>query len=448
MSLRSRIVLTVTAVFAVVSGLAGWLMLNRAETSLETAFDRATRTRANWLLSLISVDPIVIPLPTAAERMRVVYETDEQTRELFRSPRFPDARPFSDPRPGPPDGPHRKGHRPYRPGQTYRVVTTESLSEQTDGRLTLMLGVPDASLRADTAQLRWGFGLGWLLSLVLAFTAGYGLAGWLLLPIQRIVNQADTITNAATIDPIVLPDTRDELYHLTDTLNRMLARIRESVELQRNFFGAAAHELRTPLTVMKTGLEVTLNSRQTNESTAPFLRGQLDEVSRLTRLLDEFLTLSRPDDLAQPLKIVPVNLPDLIRHCLVQLATVASDYDVTTTFNSTTPPDSTLLTDATKLEHVLLNLVENAVKYAVPGSVVRIGLRQSRGYSIEVQNQTLRESGPTLDLMQPYFRADPLKEGHGLGLWISYRLTTLLGGQLRLSWHDSLFTSELMLPGD
>src|ERR671933_396694 len=91
MNLRSRIVLAVAIVFAGISLLTGWLMLNRVETSLQTAFDRATKTRAGWLLSLVSVDPVVVPLPAGSERMRVVYETYGHTRELFQSPGYTDA---------------------------------------------------------------------------------------------------------------------------------------------------------------------------------------------------------------------------------------------------------------------------------------------------------------------------------------------------------------------
>ncbi|RYF51268.1 MAG: HAMP domain-containing protein, partial [Cytophagaceae bacterium] len=239
MSLRSRIVLAVTAVFAGISLLAGWLMLNHAETSLQTAFDRALQTRAQWLLSMVSVDPVILPLPTNQERMRVTYHAYGHTRELFQSPGFPD-KSVSD-----------RSQDPNR--FSYRAVTAQTTTEQApDGQIRLTLSVPDISLHQDINQLRWVFGLGWLLSLALAFGAGYIVAGWLLRPIQSIVDQANAISNATTSSQITLPKSRDELYQLTDTLNRMLERIRENVDLQRNFFGAAAHELRTPLTIMKT----------------------------------------------------------------------------------------------------------------------------------------------------------------------------------------------------
>lgn len=454
MSLRSRIVLAVAVVFAVVGGLAGGLMLRQAELGLETAFDRAVRTRAGWLLSLVGVDPIVIPLPADTERMRLSYQSEGRSRELFRSPGW-ESLDGSSTRPARRPHPRQPGpiHRYVRQNGTYRTVTVQSTPDQTpDGRLTLTLAVPDASLRADVSRLRWLFGLGWLLSLALAFGAGYVVAGWLLRPIQTIVGQADRISNATTADPLRLPQTRDELYALTDALNRMLARLRERVETQQNFFGAAAHELRTPLTVMKTGLDVTLRRLRTatTEPDAPtteFLAGQLDEVNRLTRLLDEFLTLSRPDDAQQPLNQTPVNVVELLQSCLDQLKTVAADYTVTIRFEPPADATFSLLTDATKLEHILLNLLENAIKYAVAGGVVTVGLSAlPAGVLITVRNQTKRESGPTLDLLQPYFRADPLKEGHGLGLWISHRLTTLLGGQLRLDWQAFVFTAELTLP--
>ncbi|KAA9356437.1 sensor histidine kinase [Larkinella humicola] len=429
MSLRSRIVLAVLAVFALISGAAGYLMLTRAEVGLQRAFDRATQTRAAWLLALVSVDPVVIPLPTETERMRVVYRSYGQRRELFRSPGFPDET-------APPS--NRTSH---------RSITVEGTPVQTpDGQLILTLAVPDESLRQDIGRLRWVFGLSWVLSLILAFGAGYGVAGWLLRPIQRIVNQVDAINNTSAIDPIELPKTRDELYHLTATLNRMLARIRESVEGQRHFFGAAAHELRTPLTVMKTGLQVTLKQSPPDAATTAFLSGQLEEVSRLTRLINEFLTLSQPDTIAPVLKLSAVDLPELLDNCLRQLASLTADYGVTTVFDRNGFSDAILQTDALKLEHILLNLIENAVKYAVSDSVVTIRLQNSGQWQVRIENRTIRESGPTLDLRQAYYRADPFKEGHGLGLWITHRLTTLLGGTLQLDWKSHTFTSELSLP--
>jgi signal transduction histidine kinase len=422
-------VLAVLAVFATISGLAGYLMLSRAEAGMQRAFDRVAQTRAEWLMTLVSVDPVVIPLPAETERMQISYGSYNQNRELFRSPDFPDS---------------LQGD-PNKP--SYRFNTVHGTSNQApEGQLTLTLAVPDKSLQQDIGRLRWVFALSWLLSLALAFGAGYGVAGWLLRPIQRIVKQVDTINSTSTIDPIELPKTRDELYQLTDTLNRMLARIRESIEGQRHFFGAAAHELRTPLTVMKTGLEVTIHRAQTDAQTTTFLAGQLDEVSRLTRLINEFLTLSQPENVAPLLKITSVDLPVLIDRCLAQLASLTAEYEVTAVFERPDFSDAVLQTDALKLEHILLNLIENAVKYAVSGSIVTVSLLQSDTWVVQIQNRTLRESGPTLDLWQPYFRADPMKEGHGLGLWITHRLTTLLGGTLKLDWQSATFTSELILP--
>lgn len=437
MNLRSRVVLAVAAVFAGVSLLAGWLMLTRTETSLQTAFDRSARTRADWLLSLVSLDPVVIPLPAEAERMRLVYENYGRSRELFRSPGWPDA-----------SGRVRTNQRHAKDQpHSYRTVTVLSSPDlSSEGRIRLSLAMPDASLRQDLSRLRWLFVLGWLSSLLLAFGAGYVVAGWLLKPIQTIVGQADSISNAITIDPIPLPTTHDELYQLADSLNRMLVRIRESAELQRNFFGAAAHELRTPLTVMKTGLEVTLNSGRADAPMGSFLAGQLEEVSRLTRLLDEFLTLSRPEESPSPLRLEEIKGNELIGRCVAKLTPLATDYGVGIRVVPVSELTQPLLTDAVKLEHILMNLLENAVKYAIPGSVIQVQFRESPDWGVRIENRTNREKGPTFDLMQPYFRADPLKEGYGLGLWISHRLTTLLGGRLHLEWQSFTFVSELTLP--
>ncbi|MBO0948646.1 sensor histidine kinase [Fibrella forsythiae] len=445
MSLRSRIVLAVAAVFAIVSAVAGSLMLSRAERSLQTAFDRATRTRANWLLSMVNTDPVMLPLPGLREQMRVTTTNYGPARELFRSPDFPN-----------PDGsPPVNRRRSQRPGtypamaDSYRMVTVESSADQfSDSHVSLTLAVPDSSLQRDIKQLRWVFGLGWLVSLVLALGAGYGAAGWLLRPIKNLVGQAAQIGKATRIDPLLLPQSQDELYELTVALNRMLDRIRYTIDTQRHFFGAAAHELRTPLAIMKTGLEVTLNSGRVAADMYPFLDGQLDEVRRLARLIDEFLTLSRPDESPPIIQFTETQLDEHLATCARQLATIAADYEVATEISTQTGPGLLVLTDAVKLDHILLNLLENAIKYAVAGSTVAVLVdgTQPSAAVIRIQNKTSRENGPTIELTAPYFQADPLKEGHGLGLWISHRLTTLLGGQLTLSWQQFRFTSELRIP--
>ncbi|WP_080239129.1 sensor histidine kinase [Spirosoma rigui] len=441
MNLRSRIVLAVATVFAAVSLLAGWLMLVRAEASLQTAFDRSVQTRASWLLSMVSVDPVIIPLPTETERMWLTEQSYGRSRELFRSPGLDTGGRVTDQPPAlTPGGDANVQH-------SYRTVTVTANRDQLPGnRIRLSLSVPDNSLRQDISRLRWVFGLGWLLSLLMAFGAGYVVASWLLKPIQTIARQADSISNAVSIDPIPLPAARDELFQLTDSLNRMLGRVRQSAELQQNFFGAAAHELRTPLAIMKTGLEVTLNRGTVDDQTAPFLTGQLDEVRRLTRLLDEFLSLSRPDSSPQPPRLDVVDVPELVDRCRTQLSTIAQDYGVFLVVESMTDSLTPLTTDALKVEHILLNLLENAIKYAVPGSAIRVYLRQTTDWTIRIQNETSQEQGPVVDLLEAYYQADPLRDGHGLGLWISHRLTALLGGQLLLNWQQFTFTSDLTLP--
>ncbi|MEZ0542070.1 sensor histidine kinase [Fibrella arboris] len=444
MSLRSRIVLAVAAVFALVSAATGSLMLGRAEQSLQTAFDRATQTRANWLLSMVSIDPVVLPLPGLREQMRLTASSAYfPTRELFKSPDFPND-----------DGSPRQ-RRFKQPGtlppvaSNYRLVTVESSADQfIDSQVRLTLAMPDGSLQRDIQELRWVFGLGWLSSLLLALAAGYGAAGWLLRPIKSLVAQAAQIGKATRIEPLTPPKSRDELYTLTVALNQMLERIQTSIDTQRHFFGAAAHELRTPLAVMKTGLEVTLSGGQAGNGLRPFLDGQLDEVRRLSRLIDEFLTLSRPDESAPLLQLSSVKVDAQVSRCLQQLTAIAADYEVATQLAIQPGPGLDLTTDAVKLDHILLNLIENAIKYGVADSTVTVTIDGTNPALavVQVQNRTSRESGPTLELTEPYFQADPLKEGHGLGLWISHRLTSLLGGQLSLSWQAFTFTSTLHIP--
>ncbi|HEV2353696.1 MAG TPA: histidine kinase dimerization/phospho-acceptor domain-containing protein, partial [Puia sp.] len=117
----------------------------------------------------------------------------------------------------------------------------------------------------------------------------YMLARLLLRPLQRVIQAARNMTTNKMRDPIPVNGTRDEVYELTVSINEMMSRIDEALQQQQNFFGSASHELKTPLAILRTELEVGLRRQGLEESVRQLLSNQLEEISRLQAIVNEFL---------------------------------------------------------------------------------------------------------------------------------------------------------------
>lgn len=426
-SLRFRITLAVTIVFVGISTLVGGLILSTVETYLIRGFDRALQSRAQELLGKVAVAPVVVPLPGESEKIRINYQYQQQNRLLFQSPDFPQGDSLT---------------------TDYRQIAVHSQPNDLEsGQVTLTLAMSMADLQQDLRSVRWKMGLSLLASLLLALLVGYGVAGWSLRPIQTIIRQTNQIETTQSITRLPLPPAQDELYTLTETLNQMLERLRSNAQLQSNFFAAAAHELRTPLTILKTGLEINLSETNVPKTIKAFLADQLDEINRLCRLLEDFLLISRSDQMPVAIRQEPVLMNALLERAQHQLEGLIGLYEVSIAVDPAFQTQLPIWTDPLKAEHILINLLENAIKYAASGSVIRVGITVLFDQVIwSVENQTEQKSNPTQALLEPFYQGDPLKQGHGLGLWLTHRLVALLGGQLTLTWKNYLFRATVSLP--
>jgi len=162
-----------------------------------------------------------------------------------------------------------------------------------------------------------------------------------------------------------VPGAQDEINRLAVTLNTMLDRIERSTSRQRTFVGDAAHELRSPLASLRLQLEIA--QRLGPEQDWPLLIGDvLVDVDRLDRLVEALLTLARMDETGGPATLEPVRLDELA-------AAVAGGYDharVPVTVDA--PGPATVAGDPDGLRRVVVNLVDNAVRYAESGVTVAV----------------------------------------------------------------------------
>jgi signal transduction histidine kinase len=281
---------------------------------------------------------------------------------------------------------------------------------------------------------------------------GYLLARQALRPVARITQTARQLSTQTLNERIGLGGPDDELRELADTFDEMLARLDAAFGSQRRFVANASHELRTPLAVIQTELDVTLSDPN---AAAEELRrmGEVvrEATNRAQRLVDALLALARLQGReGQGLELSePVVLNELIPNAVAAAQAEAAGRGITITAEG--EPVSTT-GDPRLLERVIGNLVENGVRYNVPGGWVKIeteseGVGTSRISKIIVTNSGISVQPEEVDGLFDAFRrggrARTGQRGAGLGLSIvraivdahhgSIEATALPAGGLRVA---------------
>jgi heavy metal sensor kinase len=281
--------------------------------------------------------------------------------------------------------------------------------------------------------------------LVLAATGGALTARAALARLDTISRTARRISAEDLGARLPRDGTGDELDHLAETLNEMLARLDAAFAEIRRFSADAAHELRTPLTALRGGLEVALRSERTARQYREVLASSLEDVQRLIRLAEDLLLLTRSSAVPDT-KAVPVDLEPLVLDVLDTALRLAGARGVTVRLAETFPRAGenqlTVTGDPMALRRAVLNLVENALKYTPPGGTVELSLVRERASGAEsgvgvigVHDTGVGISPQDLErIFDPFVRLDAARAretgGVGLGLAITRSIVTAHGGTL------------------
>lgn len=280
------------------------------------------------------------------------------------------------------------------------------------------------------------------LALVAAALGGWFLARRALAPVDAMVDAARRIEADDLSQRLAAPATDDELGRLGAVLNEMLARLEASFRAVRQFSTDAAHELRTPLTVLKGEIEVALRATADGEgTTAPrdaadeyrrVLVSCLEEVDRLSALVDDMLLLARADSGVIALPRQPVDLSSLVVDAEPGLRALANAAGLTLTV--ATPAPAPVAGYAPLLFRVVFNLGENAIKYTAPGGTVTISTSTGAGGSELVVHDSGQGIPPEQQahIFDRFYRGDPAhsRGGSGLGLAVVRAIVAAQGGQV------------------
>ncbi len=334
-------------------------------------------------------------------------------------------------------------------GARVRLISKRHLL---DGRPTLIrLGFSEDPMWQRFWQLAFGLIVGLPVALALAGFGGYFLARRALSPVERMARRAREISAESLGARIDVENPRDELGILAQAFNDTLSRLERSFEQLKRFTTDASHELRTPLTAIRSVGEVGLQKGGASDQYRDVIASMLEEAERLSRLVESLLTISRADSGQIRLELAAMPVFALVEEVMLLLEVLAEEKGQTLSLQG---DDSIQVTaDAVILRQVVINLLDNAIKYSPRGGriAIRVSRRDSATACIEVE-----DTGPGIapehqaKVFDRFYRIDEGRSreagGAGLGLAIAKWGAEAHGGRLELESTTSGCTFRLLLP--
>jgi signal transduction histidine kinase len=246
----------------------------------------------------------------------------------------------------------------------------------------------------------------------------------------------------------------DELGRLAETFNELLGRLEASLTLQREFMADASHELRTPVTTARTAASVALQQPHRDERE---YRETLEIVEqqtvRLSRIVEDMFTLARADAGNYPVRRGAMYLDEVVDEAVRAARVLATPKRVDVEVRSLA--SASLVGDEDLMRRLIGNLLDNAIRHAPAGSIVRVDFdRSSSGYAIAIS-----DAGPGIPpdsqqhIFDRFYRADrsrargPADGGAGLGLALARWIARVHGGDVTLTRSSSAgSTFTIVLP--
>lgn len=430
-SIRFKITLAFSAVFTLISLFSGFIIYQNIKINIINSDNQELIARGQVLASKTDISPVIIPLANNDEMIRIDYINEKINKNIFTSINFPK---------------DLKTQRPFSvidlPDQRLALVDNPLNQDNTE-KIRVFVTKPNIFLKKEISFLFYILLFSNFFSIILASLISYVLAGILLKPINNIIKTTKTITASQKMGFIEVPQTFDEIQMLSETINDMLRRIESSLNEQNNFFASASHELKTPLTILKTEIEVNLRTPSLSNEFKNFLISQLEEVSRLNRLIEDFLIVSQLNNQNLTLRFKIEPLDEIIFDVIDKVKSILkiSGLKLNLELNQEID-DFEIKCDKDKLISVFINLVENAIKYASSESEIKIVINEDKNnhqFIIEIINKIDHQINNIEKLTDQFYRSDVLKNGYGLGLWISNKLINLHDSKISFTQEKGFF---------
>jgi heavy metal sensor kinase len=276
------------------------------------------------------------------------------------------------------------------------------------------------------------------LVLVVAWISGYGLARRALSPIEQMARRAQGITADKLDARLPNDDTDDELGQLARVFNQTLARLEQAFEQLRRFTSDASHELRTPLAMIRSVGEVGLQKDGTRAEYRDIIGSMLEEVNRLTSLIDNLLTISRADSGHIQLHRTVVPVKALAREAAGLLEILMEEKSLRLVLEG--DEHAQVEGDGLFLRQALVNILHNAVKYSPVGEAISVRVRNGGADQVTIEIKDKGPGVPSEDharVFDRFYRVDKARwrqsGGAGLGLSIAKWAVEAHGGSIGLT---------------
>jgi heavy metal sensor kinase len=268
------------------------------------------------------------------------------------------------------------------------------------------------------------------LVIVIACAGGAWLSGRALKPVTDVTAAALNISIENLSQRLPVPATGDELAHLTEVLNTMLARLEAAVKTLSQFVADASHEFRTPLAVIRTTAELALRRSRSPEAYRDSLQEIGVEAERMTALVEDLLILARSDAGVADMPLSPLDLREVLEDVVAEMRSLAEFRGV-----RIKPVLSKTMISGNRaaLHRAFLVLLDNALKYSADGGEVIVTLSDT---AIEIRDFGAGISAEDLPhIFKRFYQADRARSqgGYGLGLSLAETIVKAHGGSIEVS---------------
>jgi heavy metal sensor kinase len=264
-------------------------------------------------------------------------------------------------------------------------------------------------------------------------------------PLREVAAAAEQIDAKALNRRLPQPRVQDEVGRLVQVLNHTFDRLERSFEQATRFSSDASHELKTPLTIMRGEIESALKAEVDNPRIESLLDGLLAETQRLCDIVEKLLLLSRADAGALTLRKEILDFSSVCHELVEDAEILATPKRINTEFEISSEVE--VWADESYLRRMLLNLLDNAIKYNVEGGALSISLTRSGALALF----RIGNTGPGIPngqenrVFERFYRADLSRSsdtgGSGLGLSICREIVAAHGGQMWLEQPRSGWTA-------
>lgn len=332
------------------------------------------------------------------------------------------------------------------------LVVTDDYTTASGRKYIIESGAPMQPIDTLLAHLLHLLFVGVPVVILVAAMGGYILVGRSLAPVVQIARSAEQITLHNLDGQLPLAATGDELEQLSQALNRMISRLRDAFEQNRRFLADASHELRTPLTALRGELENAVEEARLSPELRDKIGSALEEVDRLAKIVQTLFAISRLDAGEAQQEWRKFDVARVAADTASQMSLLAEDKGVSV--NCSVEQEAGVEGDRARIKQVVVNLLDNAIKYTPSGGSVQLNVRAHAGKAIiEVIDTGIGIPADALPhVFERFYRVDKARSrdigGAGLGLAIVKSICTAHGGMVcvdSVEGRGSRFTVELPL---